>query len=71
MRNIAATVNNWAYALQSTTIYPQLHTFVDTQGTSEFSVTASLVIQSNPVALIFVLVTVGLLGGMWTAPALK
>ena len=71
--NIAATVNNWAYALasQTTEELPQgLQLFVENSGAAEF-VTASL-IPSNPVALIFVLaVLVGLLGGMWTAPAPK
>ena len=71
--NIAATVNNWAYALASQTAeeLPQgLQLFVENSGATEF-VTASL-IPSNPVALIFVLaVLVGLLGGMWTAPAPK
>ena len=71
--NIAATVNNWAYALASQTteeLPGGLVMFVERTGATEY--TNPSLIPSDPIGLVFMIaIVVGLIAGMWTAPGPK
>ena len=70
--NVTSLVNNWAYALSETgqDLPGGLQMFVDRMGATGY--VDPSIIPSDPLGLVFmVAVLIGLLGGMWTAPAPK
>ena len=69
---ITSSVNNWAYAASETgeELTGGMQQFVDGMGATGY-ISPSL-IPSDPLGIIFyVAILVGLLGGMWMAPALR
>ena len=70
--NIRSLINNWAMALSETSeeLPGGLVMFVERTGATEY--TNPSLIPSDPLGLVLMIVVlVGLIGGMWTAPAPK
>ena len=70
--NISSQLNNWAMALSEIEgeMPGGLVQFIERMGATEY--TNPGLVPENPVALIFwIAVTIGLVGGMWTAPEPK
>jgi hypothetical protein len=70
--NITSLINNWAMALSETSeeLPGGLVMFVERTGATEY--TNPSLIPSDPLGLVLMIVVlVGLIGGMWTAPAPK
>ena len=70
--NITSAVNNWAYAASESglELTGGMQNFVDNVGATGY-VNGSM-IPSDPLGIVFyVAILIGLIGGMWTAPAPK
>ena len=70
--NVASTLNNWALAVSESgeELTGGLQQFVDGMGTTQYTTGGFL--PEDPVSIVFVLaILVGLIGGMWMAPAPK
>ena len=70
--NITSAVNNWAYAASESglELTGGMQNFVDNVGATGY-VNGSM-IPSDPIGIVFyVAILIGLIGGMWTAPAPK
>ena len=70
--NVTSAVNNWAYAASESglELTGGMQNFVDNVGATGY-VNGSM-IPSDPLGIVFyVAILIGLIGGMWTAPAPK
>lgn len=70
--NVASTLNNWALAVSESgeELTGGLQQFVDGTGATQYTTGGFL--PEDPVSIVFVLaILVGLIGGMWMAPAPK
>tara|TARA_B100000963_G_C22544840_1_gene633928 strand:- start:425 stop:844 length:420 start_codon:yes stop_codon:yes gene_type:complete len=70
--NVASTLNNWALAVSESgeELTGGLQQFVDVTGATQYTTGGFL--PEDPVSIVFVLaILVGLIGGMWMAPAPK
>ena len=70
--NLASTLNNWALAVSESgeELTGGLQQFVDGMGATQYTTGGFL--PGDPVSIVFVLaILVGLIGGMWMAPAPK
>ena len=70
--NVASTLNNWALAVSESgeELTGGLQQFVDGMGATQY--TTEGLLPGDPVSIVFVLaILVGLIGGMWMAPAPK
>ena len=70
--NIAATLNNWALSVSESgeELTGGLQQFVDQMGATQY-ISGGL-FPADPLSIVFVLaILVGLIGGMWMAPAPK
>tara|TARA_Y100000022_G_scaffold155661_1_gene137832 strand:+ start:466 stop:885 length:420 start_codon:yes stop_codon:yes gene_type:complete len=68
----SSVANNWALSLADSgeELNGSLQSFVDSMGATQY--TTPGLIPSDPVGIVFVLaILVGLIGGMWMAPAPK
>ena len=70
--NVTSAVNNWAYAASESglELTGGMQNFVDNVGATGY-VNGSM-IPSDPLGIVFyIAILIGLIGGMWTAPAPK
>ena len=70
--NVGSTLNNWALAVSESgeELTGGLQQFVDGMGATQY--TTGGLLPGDPVSIVFVLaILVGLIGGMWMAPAPK
>ena len=70
--NVASTLHNWALAVSESgeELTGGLQQFVDVMGATQY--TTGGLLPGDPVSIVFVLaILVGLIGGMWMAPAPK
>ena len=69
---MGSTLNNWALAVSESgeELTGGLQQFVDGMGATQY--TTGGLLPGDPVSIVFVLaILVGLIGGMWMAPAPK
>ena len=70
--NVGSTLNNWALAVSESgeELTGGLQQFVDGMGATQY--TTGGLLPGDPVSIVFVLaILIGVIGGMWMAPAPK